>query len=870
MPEWAVAFDVETHKSQPGLAAPPLVLGATAALDSDGKTQTKLWSKEDTLAVLLELLEDDRYVIVGAHIPYDFLVCTLEWRKRGRDIFPLIFRAYEQGRVWDILVAEALNGIANGCRGKDPRTGKKLRDPTTGDYTSYYSLAIVSDLRLGRVDAKANDEFRTRYAVLDGLPLDQLPQSARDYPQDDVRNTLDNALAQIGYRPSIGRHGWGPDGHCVFCNAPAEQSEAACWALRPARNRHQVSVQVETAWALHVGAAWGFDVDQAAVDKEVTRVEDVRKAAAPKLIEFGFLKWKKEKGEMVLSESRGKIARAVAAAQGATEPCKVCGGVGRVPKDKVPTRVKYDPEKHGRGCIACCSTGFDLSTVPDLKRTDPSDTFPDGQVKADADTLAESVDDKLRILGDYKEDAKVITNYGPYLRRAKRVEPDGSWRSVPLTLWPNVLLDSDRTSYADAIQQFPRDGALRACIRARKGYVLCSCDYNQGEVITHAQSLLWILGWSRQAEMVLAGKELHSMFGSTVLRVDYDEFFKNKKKNKAYANARQAAKPWIFGKPGRMGAVKLVQQQRSQGPDTPCPNGPVEIEIESDGGKKIKVRGYRGLRFCILMDGATRCGETADGRPNKATSWGKKGYERRISPTCRACLECAERLQAVYYETFPEARKYFDYCEAVVDEGQPLTDEQCAALYLPPGSSLEPATMCQHVSWIIRGGLEGNDACNGYFQSLLAVASKLAMRWAQRECCDPTYRVPTDACAGGKVSRFAGRVSPLLGSRCIVLQHDEIIAELLEAKASDAAARLSEIMVRAFQVTCPDMAPSCKAPPALMFRWFKSAEPVYVCQSCGHVSDKETCPKCLAAYGKLVAWEPPPEQKDDPGALVAA
>lgn len=854
--QWAVAFDTETHPIQTGLAAPPLVCGSVAWRDASGQTQTRLLDKEQTLLEIVRLLEDDRVTIVGAHVAYDLLVCAVEWARRGRDIFPLIYRALERGRIYDILIGEALGAIADGYLGKDPRTGKGLRDPITNEPNDRYNLAIVTDLRFGRKDAKANDEWRLKYHLLDGVPIALWPPAARDYPQDDVRNTLEDCLAQVGLIPSLCRHRWREsfNGSSVCANCSAVEGDEgvgpACWASRPCRNLHQMADQAGTAWALYLGAAWGFDVDQDSVTKEIDRVTEIRKAAAPRLIQLGFLRWKKEKGELKLGENRGAIARAVAEAYGARLPCQVCKGVGRVPKDKVPKRVAYDPQKHGRGCLTCGSSGYDLSTVPDLRMTDPSEKFPEGQIQANADVLNESGDERLRALADYKEDAKVVTSYGPYLREARRLDSLGRYYSVPLTLWPNVLLETDRTSYGGVIQLFPRDGALRACVRARRGFVLCSCDYNQGEVVTHAQSCLWIVGESRQADILLAGKEPHSMFGAAVLRVDYDEFFKNKKKNKTYANARQAAKPWIFGKPGGMGAVKLVQNQRAQGPDTPCPNGPVEVEDgKNPDGTPHMVRGYRGLRFCVLMAGAHACGVCPDGSPNMATRWGKGDYERDIAPTCRACLECAEKLQSDYFEQFPEARKYFRFTSDVVEHGQPLTDEQCDDHGLPHGSQLDPGEMCQHVSNIIRGGVTFCDCSNGYFQSLLAVAAKRALRRAQRECCDSSYVVPSDACPGGKVSKYAGKRSPLLGSRCIVLQHDEIIAELIESLAHEAAERLSEIMVRALQECCEDMAPVIKAPPALMPRWYKSAEPLY-------------------HYGRLVPWTPEHDEKTCPDCLA--
>ena len=841
-----VAFDTETHLTQAGLAAPPLVCASIAALYENVQAipgqahpgiRGELLDKEGACEAFLSILESNK-IIIGAHLAYDMLVmATHFWRTQKRDIFPLLFAKYERGEVFDILIAEALNAIADGHLGKDPWTGGDLRGKN-GRPQKYYSLDITVKLTLDREDAKANDEWRTKYAILEHIAIANWPPSAATYPVDDACNSAEAAFAQCGFIPKRSKHRWvDKEGHatCTHCEAVAsEGAPQSCFSTRRHRNLHQMADQAYTAFVLHLGSAWGFTVDQDAVDVVMKEVEKTREVTSVPLIEAGLLKWKKDKGELKLGSSKGTLARAVAVAYGASGTCSVCDGTGKVvsANKKMPVKRAWDPEKDGVNCKECCATGLDLATAPMLKLTEPSEMYPKGNVSADRDSLNESGDDVLQMLADYGEDAKTITNYGPYLRKAQ-IEVVGADGVViryprPLNLRANVILETDRVSYSDAIQQFPRSGGLRACITARKGYVLCSVDYNQGEVITHAQSVLWILGHSRQAEIVLEGKEVHSMFGSEVLGVTYDEFFKNKKTIKSYTNARQAAKPWVFGRPGGMGIVKLVQAQRKQGPDTASLNGPVMIWDEDN---ECEVRGYRGLRFCILMDNKTSCGS------KKTTSWGSGQYARTIAPTCVDCLNCASRLDLSYKESFPEIKDYFKYTTSVSEDGQHLTDEQCVLFDLPNGSQLAPGEMVQHVSDIIRGGVQFNDCSNGYFQSLLAVASKMAMRIAQRECCDSSVRVP-------EYSKFAGQKSPLYGSRCIVLQHDEIIAELLEVNMHTGALRLSEIMVWCLQVVCPDMASAVKAPPALMRRWYKSAEPVYVNE-------------------QLIPWEPKPKKKKE-------
>ncbi len=482
-------------------------------------------------------------------------------------------------------------------------------------------------------------------------------------------------------------------------------------------------------------------------------------------------------------------------------------------------------DKHKINCQDCRATGLDLRTAPRLSCTDPSDKFPNGQVQAGRDQLYESGDDTLGELAEWLEEARYEQTYIPYLRRARIecVGPNGEvyYKSRPLTLKPNVLLETDRVSYSDSIQQFPRKGPLRACIWARPGYTFASVDWNMGESLTHAQSCIWLLGYSDLAEALNNGLDPHSSLAAQVLSITYEEQVARKKAGEKLAVAtRQGAKPFTFGKPTGMGSPKLVTQARMQGEDTPCPNGPVMID-DGDGGL---IPGYKGTRFCILMDGAARCGFDPDGTSNKVVQWGKPGYERDCKPLCRACLECADRLGEHWLKLWRENKPYFKYAADCVDNGQNVGPE-IAEFFGLQGTRLEPGEVMQHVSGIIRGAVGFTDACNGWFQSLLGVAAKLALRRAQRECCDSTVVVPSDACAGGVVSKYAGQPSPLYGSRCVALQHDELLAELLASKRHAAATRLSEIMVRALQEVCPDLAPAVKAPAALMSQWFKGAEP---------------------------------------------
>ncbi len=352
-------------------------------------------------------------------------------------------------------------------------------------------------------------------------------------------------------------------------------------------------------------------------------------------------------------------------------------------------------------------------------------------------------------------------------------------QTIPITLRPNAILETGRVSYSDVIQQLPRKGGIRECFVARPGYVYCSCDYGGLELVTHAQHCLWTVGDSKLAEALNAGIKVHDALGATILGILYDDFrARFGAGDKQCKNIRQAAKPANFGFPGGMGEVKLVQQQRKQGPDTIGPDG----------------RKYKGLRFCILL-GAQTCGA------RKVTEWKRK----TITPTCLECIEIAANIRSKWFIQWPENKLVFEFINECIERGQPL----------PDGTRTKPGQIRQHVSHRLRGGLDFKNAANSFFQGLGADGAQAALHQVTRECYDSTYRLPD------------GSRSPLFGCRPIVFQHDEIFMEMPEAIAHLAAERLSTVMVEVMRSNyTPDV--FIEAPPALMRRWLKEAEPVYL------------------------------------------
>jgi hypothetical protein len=196
-------------------------------------------------------------------------------------------------------------------------------------------------------------------------------------------------------------------------------------------------------------------------------------------------------------------------------------------------------------------------------------------------------------------------------------------------------------------------------------------------------------------------------------------------------------------------------------------------------------------------------------------------YDQPCVPVCRRCLEAGKRAREAWYRQWPEMREFHAYVKK-------LSNGPCG-----PSGTFEV-----DYPGITRGGLDLNNATNGFFQIRLARAAKAAFCQIQRECVDRSIRVRSSEMMD---SKYNGMLSPLLGSRAVLLFHDETICEHPESVASDAAKRSSEIMIETLRWSCPALHKAIAADPALIRALLKGAEPVW---------------KDGIVGGTLLPWEP--------------
>lgn len=287
------------------------------------------------------------------------------------------------------------------------------------------------------------------------------------------------------------------------------------------------------------------------------------------------------------------------------------------------------------------------------------------------------------------------------------------------------LVASGRTSCRGYnLQNPPRKGGVRECFVPRPGNVFAFIDLDGAELRGMAQACLMIVGSSKLAEALNAGKDPHLILGAQLSGRSYDEI------KAAYANgeqwavdSRQSAKIGNFGFAGGMGVEK----------------------------------------FCLFA---------------------KTAYGTILS------IEDGTALREAWLAAWPEFREYFRLVgEQIRNDPDELVD------------------IVQLFSNRPRGRLRFSEACNTFFQGLIADATKAAGFEIARACYDPES------------------TGVLFGSRIVNYVHDEFILEVPEDIAHECAQELAEIVRRVATLYLPDVPPT--GTPYLSRYWSKDAFAMY-------------------------------------------
>lgn len=517
-PDKLLAFDTETHLIQPGLLAPPLVVGSIARKQ---RGTERLLSKEEARREFRAALEDGETHIGGANLVYDLGVMCAD----DASLLPLVFKALEQGRMHSTDVLEALHDNASGTMFLDQATNRPF---------ARYSLAQLETRYLG-IDRSFEkvDGWRLKYATLDNVPLEQWPEEAVAYPRRDARGTHDVLAVQL------------------FCD---DRLNTQC---EPAEMR--------AAWFLQLACIWGMRTDPVMVDAVVSRIMQEHKETRRTFFDSGLVSirpikkvkkvWERADEEITaewLQQASIRLHRENAKGPSALWRIELLADID-VALKALKTGRKLRWTECGERIRALVENAYNGS--PPLTNGGASGNQ---KVSISRDTLLESGDSLLEAYGEAGPNEKLLSTYVKVLQQGTK---------VPINPKVNTLVKTQRTSYREPnLQQIPRKGGIRECFVPRPGSLFCSCDYATLELCALSQVCLFLFGESAMGEAINAGQDLHTRLGGAFMGLDYSEAIElKKKKDPLLLSLRQAAKPVNFGLPGLMGAPKLVATARKDG-----------------------------------------------------------------------------------------------------------------------------------------------------------------------------------------------------------------------------------------------------------------------------------------------------------------
>ncbi len=325
-------------------------------------------------------------------------------------------------------------------------------------------------------------------------------------------------------------------------------------------------------------------------------------------------------------------------------------------------------------------------------------------------------------------------------------------------------------------QQLPQKGGIREAVVPRghlyrlltglepeDDSVILSCDYGGLELRTMAQRAIYAVKFSKMAEFINQGKDVHTYVAAYFEGCTYEEMLVRVKAKEPRAVAMRAlAKIFNFGKGGGMGAGAMAYNARQgKGEFTTAPDSTV----------------YTGNRFCILTGRSVACGV----RKEDVRIQGK------IKRVCSLCIQISRELGDKWLKAWPEQGLLFKEAKRLTQGGRKVHSVTFGSKRVRGG--------CGYTQWL-----------NNPFQGAGGDGCKAAMwRIAEKTYSDPR--------------------SPMWGTRVFLNVHDELLAEVPWERRHDSSFAFAAEMVQVMDQVTPDVKNEVK--PAIMRRLFKAASDVY-------------------------------------------
>ena len=459
-----VYFDTETALIRPGFSSPEIVCSQVCE-GSSGDPFLLGW--DETEAYFRRRLEEGAHFF-GHYVAFDFGVLAANYPR----LFPLIWRAYEEGRVHCTKIrAQLLDTAAGQFRGG-------WVGGEGGKWVSWsYTLDDLNRRYFRERVEKGEDTWRKHYSKLWHVPIADWPEEARKYALNDPVVTRRIAMMQAHHSAYM------PD----------------------------EAFQARRSFALALTSAWGMRTD----------VRSVATLRAATEAEIGKVQQRLIAGGLAKVERGGRVSRNVKIAQ---------------------AHFLAEYQRQGK--------------TP--RYSEPSKTFPDGQISTDAEACETlGFDEENNPDGDpLITDFGNLTAYGALLSKDCVALERGV--TVPVHTRFDFVATGRTSSSKPNLQNWRRIPGVRECFEPRKGFIFLQADYDGLELRTLAEACFQIVGFSRLGEALNAGRDPHLILGAGLVGITYDEAVKRKKED-VVKDARQLAKAGNFGFPGGLGIATFIK-----------------------------------------------------------------------------------------------------------------------------------------------------------------------------------------------------------------------------------------------------------------------------------------------------------------------
>lgn len=560
-----LGFDTETHLIAQENLFPCIVCLSwhVVPAQTDGSATTELYGNADwnqLRAACKILMRDVTSIKVGQNLGYDLGVIATNFPE---SLGPIL-DALEDGQFSDTMIREKLLQLTE--------TGdlEYVTGPGGAKVKLSFSMEALVLKYLG-IDLSGvkndSDSYRLNYKELDGIPVDQWPVKARDYATDDAKYAVAIWKAQEDRRQGL----------------------ITTRGIDPFLTE---AFRVKVDFCLKLMAAWGAKTDPAEIGKvEAMLAEELKPEKLALLISSGILRpaepprpHKKAKPEPCPNP---KCVRGQEPIGDGLGVCSKCGGTGTTTKMTAGVEESIDTK-----ALKDHVLGYVVIHNPDIKLvyTDPSKTFPNGQLSINSDWLAEYAS-RDPVLSQYKHRQnlqKIVTTEIP------RMKLNGVIANVVHPQY-DCLKETGRTSsYSSKSKEYASfncqnvDPRVKNCYVARPGYVLFSCDYSQMELGTLAQTCYRLFSYSVLRDKINAGVDVHAYTGAQLMMAmsgkvvfedcrgqaitDKDAIFDNfmvfktgtEAQQSLYKHWRKFAKPVNLGYPGGLGPATFVTYAASE------------------------------------------------------------------------------------------------------------------------------------------------------------------------------------------------------------------------------------------------------------------------------------------------------------------